>query len=124
MGGTLIEGPDRTGGFSTHVLGRGGTDRRASRYHMTHCWVLRERVKPDLRARVLHTLVSVKRTREYVGPVDLRTAGVEPVSVGSPAGTARSLRTAQWTRASLIFVVKFLRAIGGCLGIRSRRRTS
>jgi hypothetical protein len=31
------------------------------------------------------------------------------------------LRIAQWMRASLkLFVVKFLRAYGGCLGIRSR----
>jgi hypothetical protein len=59
-------------------------------------------------------------------------------------GADRMLRTTQWTRASfrslammitfrgglvdesiaiLIFVVKFLRANGGCLGIWSRRRT-
>ena len=41
------------------------------------------------------------------------------------SGIVRCLRTAQWTRASLkyVFVVKFLRAQGGCLGTRSRRRT-
>ncbi len=43
--------------------------------------------------------------------------------VGCGGGAARILRTAQWTRASLISVVKFLRAHGGCLGSRSRRRT-
>ena len=32
------------------------------------------------------------------------------------------LRTVQWTRASL-WLVKFLRAHGGCLGTRNRRRT-
>ena len=36
-------------------------------------------------------------------------------------GTARMLRTTQWTRASLW--LKFLRAHGGCLGTRNRRRT-
>ena len=37
-------------------------------------------------------------------------------------GTARILRTAQWTRASIV-VAKLIRAHGGCLGTRSRRRT-
>ncbi len=45
------------------------------------------------------------------------------VGVGCGGGFVRRLRTAQWTRASLISVVKFLRAHGGCLGSRSRRRT-
>ena len=36
-------------------------------------------------------------------------------------GAARILRTTQWTRASLW--LKFLRAHGGCLGTRNRRRT-
>ena len=38
-------------------------------------------------------------------------------------GTARMLRTTQWTRASLLYVAKLLRAHGGCLGTRNRRRT-
>ena len=48
-----------------------------------------------------------------------------PVRLGEPrwgAGTARILRTAQWTRASSV-VAKLVRAHGGCLGTRSRRRT-
>jgi hypothetical protein len=57
------------------------------------------------------------------GPTPGRTARFPP-SGGGGAGagvgsiTARSLRTAQWTRASLF--VKLVRAHGGCLGTRSR----
>jgi hypothetical protein len=36
-------------------------------------------------------------------------------------GAGCMLRTSQWTRASLW--LKFLRALGGCLGTRNRRRT-
>ena len=48
---------------------------------------------------------------------------MELVSVGVVVwwGAARMLRTTQWTRASLW--LKFLRAHGGCLGTRNRRRT-
>ena len=60
---------------------------------------------------------------------DLRVHGTAPfVERLAPAGTrrarvwnpARTLRTAQWTRASKYFVAKLIRAHGGCLGTRSR----
>src|SRR5579862_771702 len=62
------------------------------------CWVLRERA------------ISVPRT------------GAFAANAAARAGTARILRTAQWTRASSV-VAKLIRAHGGCLGTRSRRRT-
>ena len=55
-------------------------------------------------------------------PTSGRTARPRVGGGGAGAGvgsiTARSLRTAQWTRASLF--VKLVRAHGGCLGTRSR----
>ncbi len=76
---------------------------------LTRCWVLR--VHPRERVDLMRALPGHELSPHVVwGGRD---------GVGGVAG--RMLRTTQWTRASLW--LKFLRAHGGCLGTRNRRRT-
>ena len=61
-------------------------------------------------------------------PLVVLLCGVLGVGGGALVGSGGCLRTAQWTRASLVFVLwscalKFFVAHGGCLGTRSRGRT-
>jgi hypothetical protein len=124
--------------------GGGGNGSGGCGWCLARCWVLRDQgfrasavcwcVLPVgggvgfwfLRVWVAGPAVVVGVVALLVRAVPRCTARLFPVWgwVGFGAGVGvvavRSLRTAQWTRASLIFVVKFLRAHGGCLGTRSR----
>jgi hypothetical protein len=86
---------------------------------LARCWVLKARARAHLRG-------PVRRPGPFLVDEPRRiprwnTSRVCGVGATAGKGAARFLRTAQWTRASLW--LKFLRAHGGCLGTRNRRRT-
>ena len=67
---------------------------------MARCWVLRERMLSSVAigprgSSELRGLAAV-RTRSFTGP-----PGFPGLAVRAGSGVVRSLRTAQWTRASL-----------------------
>ena len=96
---------------------------------LTRCWVLRVRAHRHA-ISVAGGEASASRPSTptwwglWCGPAmwdEPPRCLISVVGAQGVVGADRMLRTEQWTRASLW--LKFLRAHGGCLGTRNRRRT-
>ena len=83
---------------------------------MARCWVLRDRARRSSAAAVVVVVGGCRFCFFWlVGPADL--------SAGAGGVVGCRLYVENFTVDASIFVAKFLRALGGCLGTRNRRRT-
>ena len=73
--------------------------------------------------RLVSTMARVPGGGVWSGPGPGHTAPRDERGCGCQVGSGRRLYVENYTVDASIFVAKFLRAHGGCLGTRNRRRT-